>query len=160
MSKTFRGIPPVATPNEDFIRQKLRETMVLGMPEDDAAKPTFYFDPTRDWSEEDREGSPWDFSAPNTPTVDTQKAPVQTICAYEFFSPLGRQGSFPTEVGEFNPTSVVFTLFEDEFAEVYGFSYATIGASDQNWFFRFWRPTYAIVGLEVYQVHCQAEGTQ
>ncbi len=160
MSKTFRGVPPAATPDTTFIRQKLREAMVLGMPDELAAKPTFIFEPNQIWDEQDREGTPFDFAVTNVPTTDTLKAPVTPICAYEFFSPLGRQGAFMTEVGEFNPTSVVFTMFESEFASVIDFDHATIGASDQNWFFRFWRPTYAITDLQVYQVHCQAEGTQ
>ena len=57
-------------------------------------------------------------------------------------------------------TSVVFTMFKKEFDTVFGFSSVTIGASDQRWFFRFWRPTYAIVDLQAYQVHCQAEGNK
>lgn len=155
MAKQFQGISSIATPDTASIKQSLLQTMVMGLPTADAQKPTFYFDRVVDYAKHDEEGSPWDWTA--TPTSETAATSKQVICAYEFFSPLGRQGSFVTEVGEFNPTSLIVTMFEEEWEEVAGFSYVTVGASDQKWFFRFWRPTYAISDMAVYQVHCQAD---
>lgn len=130
--------------------------MVLGLPPEDAYKPTFYFSKVVDYERHDTEGSPWDFDA--APLSESQKSPVKPICAYEFFSPLGRQGADPTEVGDFNPTTLVITVLEDEWKSVRGFSYVTVGPSTQRWLFRYWRPSYALSGFPVYQIHCAAEG--
>jgi hypothetical protein len=65
-----------------------------------------------------------------------------------------------TEVGEFNPTTVVLTMFEDEFNTAYGFTYLTIGPSDQRWYFRFFKPAVGLNDLTVYQLHCVATGTE
>lgn len=156
MAEQHSGFNAVAVIATDSIREKLRETMVLGLPEIEADRPTFYFDRQVDWAIHDREGSPWDWTA--VPVSDTTQASVQPVCAYEFFSPLGRQGAAYTEVGDFNPTTVVFTMFEDEFAAVGGFSYVTIGPGTQKWYFRYWRPSYGLGNLTTYQVHCAAEG--
>lgn len=156
MSTEYQGIPPVATPDVTLIRQKLLETMVLGLPETDSEKPVFYFERQVDWDKHDAEGSPWNWT--DTPTLDVQPSPVSAICGYEFFSPLGRTGAQYTEVGEFNPTTVVFTFLEAQFAAISGFSKATVGPGTQQWFFRFWKPAYSIEALTVYQVQCVAEG--
>jgi hypothetical protein len=60
-------------------------------------------------------------------------------------------------VGDFNPTSLVVTLFEEEFAEVNGASDATAGPGDTRFFFRFWRPSYGLGDMTVYQVHLSAD---
>lgn len=132
--------------------------MVFGLPVDDAQKPTFYFDRVVEWERHDREGSPWDFSA--APLSETQKQPVKPVCAYEFFSPLGRQGADPSEVGDFNPSTVIVTMLEEEWVSVRGFSHMTVGPSPQRWLFRYWRPNYALNAYPVYQIHCAAEGVQ
>lgn len=156
MAEQHGGFDTIAVFDTDTIREKLRQTMVLGLPAVETDRPTFVFERQIDWAEHDREGNPWNWAA--APIVDTQQTSVQPVCAYEFFSPLGRQGAAYTEVGEFNPTTVVFTLFEDEFSAISGFSYATIGPGTQKWYFKYWRPSYSVNGLTVYQVHCVAEG--
>ena len=142
----------------DDLRETLRQTMVMGMPPVVAERPTFYFDGEKTYADADTEGSPWDWT--DTPTTDTSDVPLQVLCAYEFFSPLGRQGAFLTEVGEFNPTTVILTMFEDEFVVVQGFTYMTIGPSDQRWYFRFYKPAIGLNDLTVYEIHCVATGTE
>lgn len=162
MAESHGGVDAIAEVPVDEVREALRGTMVLGLPVEDSEKPTFYFDREVSWALYDREGSPWDWEA--TPATETGRSEVQPVCAYEFFSPLGRQGAFPTEVGDFIPTTVVVTLLEDEFAEVNGASYATFGpqpsdlTKSQRWFFRFYRPTYGLGDMTVYQIHLVAEG--
>lgn len=121
-------------------------------------QPTFYFEGEQTFDDADLEGSPWNWT--DTPSVDTAKGPLQILCAVEFFAPLGRQGAFSTEVGEFNPNTVVLTMFEDEFSEAYGFTYLTIGPSDQRYYFRFYKPAVGLNDLTVYQLHCVATGTE
>jgi hypothetical protein len=162
MAESHLGVDSIAAPPTDSLREVLRRTMVMGMPVEDAFKPTFYFDRTVTWEDFDSENQPWDWES--VPVTEEELTSVQVVCAYEFFSPLGRQGSFYTEVGEFNPTTLVFTMFEDEWETVRGFSYATVGpprveaSGPTKWFFRFWRPAYGLGDMTVFQVHTAAEG--
>ena len=156
MAESAGGFETIASFDTDAIRENLRRTMVMAMPTEEDDQPTFYFERDAEWDKHDREGSPWDWTV--APILETQPSPSQVLCAAEFFSPLGRQGAFYTEVGEFNPTTLVLTMFEDEFEEVYGFSYVTIGPSDQRWYFKFFRPAVGLNDLTVYQIQCAAGG--
>ena len=158
MAEKIAGRQSIADIPADSLRETLRQTMVMGLPATVADRPTFFFDGVQTWDDEDTEGSPWDWTASNAPTADTAKASVQALCAYQFYEPLGRQGSNPTEVGEFNPTTVKATMFETEFDSVYGFTYMTIGPSSQKWYFRHFQPGIGLGTLEVYQVTCVAVG--
>jgi hypothetical protein len=158
MAEKIGGIDSIAVIPTSDLRETLRRTMVMGLPTTVSERPTFYFRGEKTYDDADLEGSPWDWTV--APTTDTAADPVQVLCAYEFFSPLGRQGSFLTEVGEFNPTTVVLTMFEDEFNAVYGFTYMTIGPSNQSWYFRFFKPAIGLNDLTVYQLHCVATGTE
>jgi hypothetical protein len=155
MAESHGGFDSIAVIPVDQIREVLRQTMVMGLPVDDLEKPTFYFKYEVEWGAHDSEGNPWDWT--DAPESSAQPSPVQPVCAFEFFSPLGRQGAFPTEVGDFNPTSLVVTMFEEEFAEVSGASYATAGPGNTRFFFRFWRPSYGLGDMTVYQVHLSAD---
>lgn len=157
MADTIGGVASIANIPTDALRETLRQTMVMGLPQIVSERPTFYFEGEKTYADADLEGSPWDWT--DTPATDTSADPVQVLCAYEFFSPLGRQGSFLTEVGEFNPTTIVLTMFEDEFNTVYGFTYMEAGPSDQRWYFRFYKPAIGLNDLTVYQIHCVATGT-
>ncbi len=154
MAESHGGFDAIASVPTETVREQLRRTMVLGLPQDEAERPTFYFDRVVQWDRYDSEGNPWDWTT--APTSDTQKAAVQPVCAYEFFSPLGRQGIHETEAGPFQPTTLVITLFEDEFDEVSGFSYVTVGPGSQKWYFRYWRPAFSLGDMTVYQIHCAA----
>lgn len=156
MAEQHGGFESIAAVPVDTVKEALNRTMVMGLPVTKADRPTFYFDRDVTWTDHDSEDQPWDWDA--VPVTDTTQAAVQPICAVEFFSPLGRQGGVNTEVGEFNPTTVVFTFMDDQYAKIIGFSYATVGISTQKWFFRFWRPSVGLGGMTVYQVHGVAEG--
>ena len=150
MAESHGGFDSIAAIPTESLRETLRRTMVMGLPQEDAEKPTFYFERVVTWEDHDSEDQPWDWD--DAPTVDTQQSAVQPVCAYEFFSPLGRQGAYYTEVGEFNPTTLVITLFEDEFNEVRGASHVTVGPSTMRWHFRYFRPAQGLNDLTVYQV--------
>lgn len=152
MAENHRGVTAIATIPAS-VQTALRRTMVLGLPAVAADRPTFWFDREVEWNNHDAEGKPWDWT--QAPEIDTTATPqsVQPICALEFFSPLGRQGSFPTEVGDFNPTTLVVTMLKVDFDDVYGASRCTIGPENRTWHFRFWSPAMALENLAVYQVH-------
>ena len=158
MAEQKSGFEAIASIDADSLRETFKRTMVLGLPNNTSEQPTFYFERVVTWAEHDRENQPWDWT--DSPLTDTQKSPVSPICAYEFFSPLGRQGATFTEVGEFKPTTVVVTLTDDEFAKVQDSSTLTIGPSDQKWYFRYYRPANALGSLSIYQAHFQAVGSE
>lgn len=156
MAEQKGGFEAIATIDADSLRETFKRTMVLGLPNTPSEQPTFYFERVVTWADFDRDNNPWDWTA--APLTENQPSPVSPICAYEFFSPLGRQGATFTEVGEFNPTQVVFTFTDDEFRKVENSSYVTIGPSDQKWYFRYYRPGNALGSLGILQVHFQAVG--
>lgn len=162
MAGSFQGFDSIAAFNTDAVLEALRRTMVFGLPEEDADKPTFWFGPTAMWVDADLEGNPWEWTvAPSSGSPE--ETSTQVICAYEFSAPLGRQGVGYTEAGEFKPNTVVATMFQEEFDDVYGFAYVTIGPPDPQgnrtkFWFRFWKPIVGFGDTNVYEVHCVAEG--
>lgn len=158
MAESHRGLNAIATVPSS-VTTALRRTMVLGLPVQDAHRPTFYFDKVVDWAEHDSEDQPWDFT--QAPDSESQQASVQPVCAYEFFSPLGRSGAQYTEVGDFFASTLVFTFVSAaDFAEVQGASHATVGPRSSRWFFRYWRPALGLGGIQVFQATFQAEDTE
>lgn len=158
MAESHDGYDAIASINVDALRDTLRRTMVLGLPNEDSEKPTFFWERVVTWSDHDSENNPWDWT--DAPLTESQPSPVAPIVAYEFFAPIGRQGTNVTEVGDFNFTSIIFTMFEDEFASVAGSSYATIGPSSKKFYFKYYRPAVALGGMTVYQVYYSADGAE
>lgn len=157
MAESHQGVQAIATV-PSTVAIALRRTMVLGLPNDDDDKPTFHFERQVTWTDHDVEDQPWDWT--DAPSLDTTPPSVQPICAYEFFSPIGRSGAQYSEVGDFFPSTLVITLMATDFPDVVGSSYVTIGPESTKWYFRYYRPVYGLGGLDVYQVTMQAEDTE
>ena len=157
MATTHQGVNAIATIPAS-VETALRQTMVLGLPAVEAERPTFYFKREVTWANHDVEGQPWDWTT--APDTDVTRPAVQPICAYEFFSPLGRSGAQHVEVGDFYPSTVVLTMTETDFPSVVDSSYVTIGPAQSRWWFRYYRPALGLGGLSVYQVHMAAEDTE
>lgn len=157
MATTHAGVKAIATiPTK--VEDKLRQTMVLGLPEDDALKPTFHFERQVVWADFDVEDKPWDWTA--APVTDTTPAPVKPICAVEFFSPLGRSGAQFAEVGDFFPSTVIVTFMEPDYLLARDSSHVIIGPEQTRWWFRYWKPVVGLGRMTVYQAHFQAEDTE
>ncbi len=156
MAELKDGLKTIANIPADSLRETFKRTMIMGLPDVEADQPTFVFERVVTWADFDRDNKPWDWTA--APLTETLVPSVQPICAYEFFAPLGRQGAAYTEVGEFNPTTILFTFTDDEFLRVQDSSYATIGPSDQKWYFRFYRPQINLGSLGIHQAHFVAQG--
>lgn len=166
MADKIGSVSSIANIPAGSIRDTLRSTMVLGLPETVVDRPTFYWDKAVTFAEHDADDKPWDWTV--APTLDTTPTPEQVICAYEFAAPFGRTGAVPERAGEFNMSTVVVTCFEDEYAMLSGvtngagggFSYVTIGPElDRRWYFRYWQPSLGLGSLTTYQITCGAEDT-
>ncbi|KKK94943.1 hypothetical protein LCGC14_2677770 [marine sediment metagenome] len=157
MATSHAGVQSIATIPSN-VEEILRQTMVFGLPEDDALKPTFFFDREVTWADFDEEGKPWDWTA--TPVSDTTPASVQPICAVEFHAALGRSGAQFSEVGDFFPTTVIITFMEEDYLLARNSAYVVIGPEETRWWYRYWKPVLGLGGLSVYQAHFQAEDTE
>lgn len=154
MAESAGGFDAPAVP-VDTIKEALLSAMALGFPVEESEQPTFHFQGAADYTYEDAAGNPIDWTA--TPTSSSGASEVSVLCAYEFSAPLGRQGAHETAVGQFNPTTLILTLIDDQFEEIRGFRYCTVGPSDEKWYFRFYQPAVGLGGMTVYQVTCTAE---
>lgn len=157
MARQFQGVESIAIVPET-VKTQLRRTMVMGLPPVDLDKPTFYFEKVAEWDSHDTAGKPYDWTA--APDSEEEPDPVKVICAYEFFSPLGRTGAQFTEVGDMFASTVIFTFLKEDFVKVFGASSVTVGPRQSIWYFRFWEPMLALDGMEVYQAHFHAEDTK
>jgi hypothetical protein len=157
VARSHAGVKAIATIPSN-VQTALRQTMVLGLPEDDALKPTFYFDRQVTWADYDVENRPWDWTA--APATDTTAVPVKPICAVEFFSPLGRSGAQFSEVGDFFPSTVIVTFTEPDYLIARDSAYVIIGPEQTKWWFRYWKPAAGLGNLTIYQAHFQAEDTE
>ena len=162
MADKIGSVSSIANIPASDLRGVLRSTMVLGLPETVVDRPTFYWEKEVTFAEYDSSDKPWDWTA--APTLDTTPVPEQVICAYEFAAPFGRTGAVPERTGEFNISTIIVTLLEDEFATVSGttsgFSYVTVGPElDRRWYFRYWQPSIGLGSMTVYQITCGAEDT-
>lgn len=129
--------------------------MVIGMPVLEGERPTFYWTPQRSFEYVDAAGNPFDWDA--VPDSSITRAPVQANCAYEFSAPLGRQGAHETEVGQFNPTTLMITILDEEFEEIRGFRWVEVGPGQEKWYFRFYQPAIGLGDMTVYRITCTAE---
>ena len=154
MAEEHAGVKSIASV-PTVVEDRLRQTMVLGLPVADADKPTFYFDRQVTWADHDTEGNPWDWEA--TPATDDTPTSVQPICAYEFHAPLGRSGAQFSEVGDFFPSTLIVTFTETDYLLAVNSAYVTVGSSNTKYWFRYWLPAYGLANMTFYQAHFQAE---
>lgn len=139
----------------DVVREGIRSAMAMGMPVEEEERPTFYFDSTKVYDYVDEAGKPFDWSV--SPTVSKNPGPTRALCSWEFSAPLGRQAAHETPVGQFNPTTLILTVLDEDFDEVRGFRYVTIGPSDDKWWFRFYQPAVGLGDMTVYRITCSAK---
>jgi hypothetical protein len=157
MATSHKGVTSIATVPA-AVEDLLKQTMVFGLPEANADKPTFYFERQVTWTKHDSADKPWVWTT--APSLDTTPDPTMPICAYEFFAPLGRSGAQFSEVGDFFPSTVIVTFVGDtDFNLAVNSSYVTIGPGQTKWYFRYWKPEVSLGTIPVQQAHFQAEDT-
>ena len=158
MAVKIGNISSIASIPTDDLRDIWRQTMVMGLPETEADRPTFYFDREVAWADHDSADKPWDYT--DAPVTDTTADSVQAICVYEFAAPFGRQGALFERSGEYNQSTLTITMFEDEFESVTDSSYVTIGPGlERKWWFRYWKPAASLNDLTAYEAIFASEDT-
>lgn len=134
-----------ATEAAEFIRE-VTGVMVMGLPNDEADKPTFYWETVKTYAKASVDGRPlnWDSAA----STSTLRDPVQAICAVELLDAAGNPVETP--VGDFNADQARLTFFADEYAKVADFDWVTLGESKYLWSKRL--PTLGLGPADIIQV--------
>jgi len=115
------GADPSGAFEADTFREQIRAVMLMGLPEDETLRPTFYFADTVVNDAADPGNRPWDFTQPKASTVTV--TPVRVLCGIEVDP--GTEGY--TSVGKFEARTATLSFFEDEWADVDGFTRVLIG---------------------------------
>lgn len=158
MANKIGNISSIASIPTDNLRDIWRRTMVMGLPETEADRPTFYFERVVAWEDHDSADKPWDWT--DAPLTDSTATAVRVICAYSFAAPFGRQGALFERSGEYNQSTLTITMFEEEFAAVTNSSHVTIGPGlERKWYFRYWKPASALNDLTIYEATFASEDT-
>ena len=100
------------------VRENLRIPMRMGLPADPARWPEFVTEAISTTAETDSAGVPWD------PAQARQVEPTSArpVCAMEWRS----GGPDRQNFGSTEPAEIVFTLLDEEWAQVEGFSYVNV----------------------------------
>lgn len=114
-SPTFDG--------DDF-RAKIRAVMLMGLPPNEADRPTFYFEDPSVYTPSDMTGNPYDLDQVPDNAPVTQPEGVQVLCAIQ--GP-NSEGEVASPIGVFNVDLNFLMFFEDEWEQVKEFTHATIG---------------------------------
>lgn len=136
----------------DDFKAGIRLVMEMGLPGVEADQPTFYFDPGADYEPDDHAGAPMDWEVvpvdPGTP-----RDPVRVLCGISAAG--GPTGV--TRVGPFNADRYVLSFFEEEWAQIAGFEYVTLGQK------RFYPsktlPPEGLFSVTTYKVEVEARDT-
>jgi hypothetical protein len=137
----------------DTFRKKIRQTMMMGLPEKVEDRPTFIWKIKDQFAVAAPSGNPYNFAA--TPTVkDTAHPPVQIPIAVEYASTSGRtMGGSP--IGEFDNTRVTITVLDEDYELVIGADQVKLGGNTYN--IEYWAPPIGLFPVTTYQAFLVAE---
>lgn len=131
--------------NDEVFKNKIRNTMMMGMSNIKEERATFIFPTSKTFNgRTDPSGKPY---ARDTAILedDTPKE-VQITCAVEFIL----RASEGTAIGDFNNPRVVITMFEEEYKQITGAKQVLLGGDTYN--LKFTRPPIAMFTTNVYQI--------
>lgn len=136
-------------------RQAIRDTMIMGLPNTVAARPTFRWRTERAYWNPDPGGNTYDFTA--VPTSETVIADLQVPCAVEFTS-AGAAGD-TTVVGQFDTTRIKVTLLDEEWRALLARGGRTpdeIIHSGNTYIVEYQEPVVALFDVDVHTIHASA----
>lgn len=133
------------------VRAGLRLAMRVGLPPLTEDQPAFYlpqsFDPVPNEAL-DQEGVPFD---PTYRPTKTARVIKHVPCAIEYHDGQGKLEAF----GVIQPTKVVLTLLDQDYAQVEGFDFVVIGGT--KYFRRHTETPKGLVTVGLFKVHCESE---
>lgn len=138
------GSNPAFNPAQ--FRDVIRTTMIMGLPNATAEKPTFRWRPDRTFTTADPAGAPYDFTA--SPTTTDAPPDVQIPVAVEFSA--RPAGSLETSIGEFDTSRVIITILDEDYELVRGADEVLLGGNTYD--IQFVGPPIGLFEVTVYQV--------
>lgn len=111
-------------------RAEIRATMMMGLPVDEAARPTFSFPHDVVYENEDTGGDPFDWTAPVAAAgggggTTGPRPPVQVPCALEEAG----GSEYETGLGIINEDEILLTVLDVDHALIDGFDEVEIGGN-------------------------------
>lgn len=147
--------------NEEAFRTAINDTMLMGIPEDENERLTFWWKRDQTYTPDDPAGNPYDWTA--TPIVDDPGNPVlpdagedqglSVPYALEFAA--RPAGSATTVFGEIDTSRAVVTMMDGDFSQVRTADYATVGPTRYR--IQFAGPPTGLFAVTVHQVFLEAE---
>jgi hypothetical protein len=140
---------PIAGFDVDKFRTNIHFVMNLGLPQDTADRPTFYFRPVKSYpsgTRVDSEGTPLD---PRIEVTVTSPNPVQVPCAVEF-----EPTNSDTEglVGTFRNTRATLTVLDVDYELIKDAIEVAIGRVRYN--ISYQSPPVGLGQATIYTLHC------
>lgn len=138
----------------------IRETMRMGMPEDDAEKLTWYWERAKEFSPADVAGNPYDWTSapmsddPGNPALPDDGAPQSLIVDYAIEFSSRPAGSVITVLGEIDNSRAVITLLKVDYEKIKDADYAMINGTRYR--IQFTGPPLGLFGSTVEQLYLEA----
>lgn len=154
MANALAGFDP------DNFRTQIRNTMIMGLPQTIAERPTFYSPAVTEWPTHYPSGDPINFDDDGKP-LDPSVRPVthggdvgiQVACAVEFKP---TTGDTETIIGNFRDAAAVLTLLDTEYVIVAGCD--TVDLGGVRYYINFIGPPLGLGPVTVYQLYCNPTG--
>lgn len=155
MANALSGFDP------DNFRTQIRNTMIMGLPQQVVQRPTFYSTSVVQWPTHYDSGDPITFDDdgyPLDPTVrpipPTQQTGIQVACAVEFKA---TQDDNETVVGNFRDTAAILTLLDTEYELVKNCDQVKLGGNMQ-FYINYTAPPLGLGPVTVYQMYLSPTG--
>ena len=149
--------------NEGNFRNAIKNTMLMGIPEDPAQQLTWWWHRDQTFSPDDPAGDPYDWT--QSPVVDTPGNPVlkddgtpteQSLVvpyALEYSASQGSEAA--TVFGGIDTSRATISMAEVDYEQVKTADYCTVG--DTTYRIQFTGPPIGLFGFTLWQVFIEAE---
>lgn len=140
---------------EALFRDAIRNTMKMGIPEDELARLTWHWNRAKSYTRPDTAGRPYEWTEEPTTNVSGNDDGVDSLVvdyALEFSA--RPAGSAITQLGEMDTSRAVVTLLDADWQIVKTADYATIGNSRYR--IQFEAPPMGLFEVTVHTVYLEA----
>lgn len=146
---------------EALFRDAILNTMLMGVPDDEAQRLTWVWDRQLTYSPDDPAGNPYDWgsspvtdTAANTDLPDPGAGEPQTLVVPYVLEFSPRAGQASTVLGEIDTSQATVTLMDSDYERVKTADHAVIG--DTTYRIQFDAPPQGLFGVTVWSVFLEA----
>lgn len=147
--------------DETTFRDAIQNTMLMGIPEDENERLTFWWNREQTYTPDDPAGNPYDWTAtpvtdePGNPAIADPGTNQSLIVPYALEFSARPAGSSNTAFGEIDASRAVVTLMDGDFQQIHTADYATIGPTRYR--IQFAGPPVGLFAVTVHQIFLEAE---